>query len=753
MGKVLTVLLCICAVAGLAAVAHADPPPTCETTLFPSANERFGFGVTDKGNGISTYDVLPLNAGWYLNWGLNPNAPHPGGILGVHEIHVHRQGLSVNPADIARITEEDPGALWIIGNEPDVVVMDNVTPGQYATQYRQAYHLIKGYDPTAQVAAGGIAQPTPLRLGWLSAVWDAYLQQFGGPLPADVWNIHNFILQEKLYDWGCGLPPGFSGARGARRQIEQHDDLALFQDQIRAMRQWMYEHGEQNKPLINSEYGILFPEEHGFDLARVSAFFINSANWMLTAADPVVGYPADDNRLVQRWLWYSLDDTSFDYRGNTVAALMDPITRQMRDMGHVFAGQTTPLRRPYVNLVIARVRMTTLDGSPLSLDATQQVTLSLTIQNRGNTAIATPFRVTIQDEHGLAIHSETINGLPARYGGDARLQTSWQKPAGAGWRLEVWVDPDDVISESDECDNRWTTVPATDLHLVSLALLNAQGQLIGATTTSGPISVTAEVQNLGDLDLAGATLRLHDGAQVLYQATLPRLAPQARVIAPFFWASPAIGPHELQATVSLPAGVADRVEGNNRIGRSFLVADGRAAFPIPGFPQANPCRNVVVNPGFESGTLAGWESSGRVALWESTPAHTCADNTRWCVRMERSWNLDFHLHQTVTLAAWTPGAQLDSVYLTYQWGITTAAPGAEPRDTFTVTLRSTTGQLLRTIEVLDNRNPPPNWKVFGADISEFANQTIQLHFDAHHAIYHTSFWLDEIYVEVCEQRR
>jgi hypothetical protein len=121
--------------------------------------------------------------------------------------------------------------------------------------------------------------------------------------------------------------------------------------------------------------------------------------------------------------------------------------------------------------------------------------------------------------------------------------------------------------------------------------------------------------------------------------------------------------------------------------------------------------------------------------------------------MERSWNLDFHLHQTVTLAAWTPGAQLDSVYLTYQWGITTAAPGAEPRDTFTVTLRSTTGQLLRTIEVLDNRNPPPNWKVFGADISEFANQTIQLHFDAHHAIYHTSFWLDEIYVEVCEQRR
>ena len=47
------------------------------TPVYPSDNERLGFGVTQ---GIENYDVSPLHAGWYVNWGTAPTAAHPAGL-------------------------------------------------------------------------------------------------------------------------------------------------------------------------------------------------------------------------------------------------------------------------------------------------------------------------------------------------------------------------------------------------------------------------------------------------------------------------------------------------------------------------------------------------------------------------------------------------------------------------------------------------------------------------------------------------
>jgi hypothetical protein len=150
-----------------------------------------------------------------------------------------------------------------------------------------------------------------LRLTYLEMVLAAYESEQGQPMPVDIWNIHNFILPEKRGSWGVDIPPGLAVAEGASYEMADHDDLAIFQRQLLDFRRWMAAQGQRDKGLIISEYGILMPADYGFGPERVRNFLYGTYNYMLTARDAEVGYPADDNRLVQRWAWYSLSDDRY----------------------------------------------------------------------------------------------------------------------------------------------------------------------------------------------------------------------------------------------------------------------------------------------------------------------------------------------------------------------------------------------------------------------------------------------------------
>ena len=227
--------------------------------------------------------------------------------------------------------EAQPGALWLIGNEPDVKWQDNVPPDVYAQQYHELYHLLKTQDPSCQVAIGGITQPSPLRLRYLDLIWEAYQARYGEPMPVDVWNVHNFVLREERDSWGVDIPPGIAEQSGLLLEIDDHDSLSLFEEQIVRFRQWMKERGQQNKPLIVTEYGILMPADYGFPPERVEAFMLKTFAFFRTATDPVLGYPADNFRLVQRWCWYSLADTSYP-TGN----LLQIETGEFTSLGEAF---------------------------------------------------------------------------------------------------------------------------------------------------------------------------------------------------------------------------------------------------------------------------------------------------------------------------------------------------------------------------------------------------------------------------------
>jgi hypothetical protein len=523
--------------------------------------------------------------------------------------------------------------------------------------------------------------------------------------------------------------------------------LTIFQDHVRAMRQWMADHGQRNKPLIITEYGILFLESSGYDLNRVRTFFVNTANWLLTASDSNLGYPADDNHLVQRWMWYSLDDNNFENAGNTVAALMDPATQQLRPMGQVFADLVTPLRRPYVNLVAARVRLLPAAGA-LSASASSPVSVEAIIQNRGNTATSQSFRVVIEDQARAVIHTTTIGGMPARYGGNTVVQTSWQKPAGTNWRLTVRVDPEGAVGESDESDNQLTVTPSTDLDVQNLTLRGLSGQNAG-WPTAGSVDVVAQVANRGGMNLSEAVARFWDNGRLAGQKSLPDLAPGAQTTVTFAWTDLSNGLHDLAVDTLLPSGVTDPVADNNRIGRSVLLVEHRAHLPMalaPRYQSGQPlgvtCANALTNPSFESGNLSGWTATPSVGLMSAS----CFDG-RYCLWLGSSVGGEDDIYQAISIR---PGATL---HLNFAWAVVTSEGAPERRDTLAVEIRSATGQLLKTAQTLDNRNAQPYWATSDMDLNEFAGQTIQLHFRGRNDSANlTYFFVDKVNLEVCEQQ-
>jgi hypothetical protein len=296
-----------------------------------SGNARFGFCV--KANPVEQYDVSRLDADWYVAYAGFRADPPP--LLDLEFVQIIRLGDRFNPPGkeaVERYAATQPGTLWLIGNEPDAPAQDCVTPSQYAELYHQWYGIIKAADPAAKVAIGGVVQATPLRLQYLDMVLQAYQIKYGEKMPVDVWNVHGFILQEKADEYGCQVPCGLSAQQGMLYDIDDHDNMTIFTEQILSFRQWMKDHDERDKPLIVSEYGILYPIQLGFDEPRVERFMLATFDYFMNATSSSLGYPGDGNRLVQSWAWYSLDDEYFEGY-ESYNHLFDPGTKQITPLG------------------------------------------------------------------------------------------------------------------------------------------------------------------------------------------------------------------------------------------------------------------------------------------------------------------------------------------------------------------------------------------------------------------------------------
>ncbi|NLF64623.1 MAG: hypothetical protein GX579_08460 [Chloroflexi bacterium] len=317
-------------------VAPAAIPPTralADASELPLAY-RDRFGVTGKPEDVLMAADIGLPFGSFSTWLMHLDPVIPPGAFLWQMIRVSEEGPRPSRAEIEAAIDSAPGAAWIIGNEPDVIHQDNVTPQRYAEIYHELYVLIKQRDPSALVAIGGVTQPTPLRRAYLDAVLDGYEARYGAPMPVDVWNVHAFILREERDSWGVDIPPGMDDELAIRYEIGDHLDMEIFRQLIFDFRAWMAERGYGDRPLLVSEYGMLMPYEYGFTEAQVAGFMTATFDFFLKTRGPT-GYPADDNRLVQWWQWFVVDDDEHEEWRPTF--LVDRESRTLTPLGETFA--------------------------------------------------------------------------------------------------------------------------------------------------------------------------------------------------------------------------------------------------------------------------------------------------------------------------------------------------------------------------------------------------------------------------------
>ncbi|NLE58270.1 MAG: hypothetical protein GX616_07915 [Planctomycetes bacterium] len=191
-----------------------------------------------------------LGIGWYFNWNWRQGivCDASGSRCVEYMPLVGGWGPGVHPtlSQIAEHLSANPGlypdgTTWLIGNE--IIWDDRRTPLQYAQDYHAYYYGLKAINPTFKVANGSVITSvyynctgftgTPYEL--LDAVWNAYLNEYGETWPVDVWNIHPYVWTKPTLQ-------------------EELDDLA---GQLSTFRNWMAARGQQDKPLIVTEYGLL----------------------------------------------------------------------------------------------------------------------------------------------------------------------------------------------------------------------------------------------------------------------------------------------------------------------------------------------------------------------------------------------------------------------------------------------------------------------------------------------------------------
>ncbi len=382
----ITLISCCCYLL-MPVTARAQPasqPASCQP--LPAPNARFGINVTrDGAKEITDYDVAQLHVGWYLDYTWHVDPPRPNGMTYVPMIRRWREDAAWQ-AQLTTAITANPGSLWILGNEPDHRAQDNRTPSDYAIFYHTAYAFLKEKDPTSRIAIAAVTQPTPLRLRYLEMVLDAYTVRYGEPMPIDVWTVHAYILPENA-GWGVGIPPGMDAFANEGRiyTIAEHGSLEIFATQLRAFRRWMAQQGYGDKPLLVTEFGILFPPDYGYPDATVSAFMRESMTWLQQATDRQTGYAADADRLVQGWAWFSMNYYAYDpttgigHNGH----LLDHQTGKVTPVGRAFIDYVAPYVAPTPELIIVAAEVTPTTIAP---NTNTSLTIQLTIANQGYAA-------------------------------------------------------------------------------------------------------------------------------------------------------------------------------------------------------------------------------------------------------------------------------------------------------------------------------------------------------------------------------
>jgi hypothetical protein len=429
---------------------------------------RFNITVPE---GVSGYeDRFPLiKVDSYLDWAHRTSPSNPNGAEYIQMLRVSDSAYATSLADIPTVVPANPGSYWIVGNEPDrVAYQDDLLPEVYADRFYAVATAIRSQDPTAKIGFGSIVQPTSIRLRYLDRAWTRLIEVAGSAYAAsdliDFWSLHAFILCEDC-GWGAAVPPGMTPTPGELLHIdavcstapdvtcypETHDN-AVFNQFVGDFRTWMAAKSEREKPLWITEYGSLMPE-YLVPISESTRFMEETFDHLLSATDPA-GYPADGDKLVQRWFWFSLNhDPTSPSTLNMGGHLYDPTAG-----GAITGWGTAWLNYGY----IFNTATFPADPYPLGLRAasngTSGWTFTMGVANQGDASFEGGYTVELFDgdpDAGGAQLGSSVHVSDALRGCGAQDQVTIDASPGSlpPWDLYARVIPDQPANDVDTGNN------------------------------------------------------------------------------------------------------------------------------------------------------------------------------------------------------------------------------------------------------------------------------------------------------------
>lgn len=263
---------------------NPDAAPEQSPAVEPA--ERFGVTALHP----ERVDLSQLGASWYLNW--SPEASPGVPLEFVPIVCAFTGGASVGSEQLealrARLPEFPDRTLFVIGSEIGHPPQNDArSPAMYVDDFATCREMILAANPTFRVSVGAIVLSSPAEyvgakdgFDYLGQVLKLWQDRYSEPLPADFFSATAHVLQ------GGGM------------------DLDVFERQIRNFRRFLEASGLRDRFVLITEYGgALGPSD-----PKTRAHFLTEATRILTTArDPATGCPKDDNRLVQRFAWFTAD--------------------------------------------------------------------------------------------------------------------------------------------------------------------------------------------------------------------------------------------------------------------------------------------------------------------------------------------------------------------------------------------------------------------------------------------------------------
>ena len=226
----------------------AFEPTSRLATRPPSGDERYGVIALHRHADRGVRNVLSrTGARSYLDYSADVSGAPPG----AEKVAVVRPGNEPSVAELRARATRHPGAAWVIGNEPNTGLQDNLSPQAYAAFFDRVVTAIRAGDPTARIVAPntlnfdfrcrGCAGNDLTGREWIDGFRAAYRELRGVEPPIDIWGIHAYEI-----DW---LDPPMT-------------DVSAMQAQLEGLRTYLDAIPEQRgRPIWLTEFAIIW----GFD--------------------------------------------------------------------------------------------------------------------------------------------------------------------------------------------------------------------------------------------------------------------------------------------------------------------------------------------------------------------------------------------------------------------------------------------------------------------------------------------------------